>query len=71
MDGCDLVMRFRQIPGFAHAKIVAITGLKEAEYKALALKAGCDAVVVKPKRHARAFCTCDQPRDMAFADRVL
>lgn len=48
MDGRDLVMRFRQIPTFAHTKIVAITGLKEVEYKVMALKAGCDAVLVKP-----------------------
>jgi len=33
MDGCDLVMRLRQIPAFAHTKIVAITGLKDEEYK--------------------------------------
>jgi CheY-like chemotaxis protein/uncharacterized protein YbcI len=48
MDGCDLVMRLRRIPAFAHVKIVAITGLKDEEYKALAMKAGCDAVLVKP-----------------------
>ncbi len=48
MDGRDLVMRFRQMPAFAHTKIVAITGLKEEEYKVMALKAGCDAVLVKP-----------------------
>ena len=48
MDGCDLVMRLRQIPAFALTNIVAITGLKEEEYKALAMKAGCDAVLVKP-----------------------
>lgn len=48
MDGCDLVKRLRQIPAFAHTNIVAITGLKDAEYKALARQAGCDAVLVKP-----------------------
>jgi CheY-like chemotaxis protein/uncharacterized protein YbcI len=48
MDGCDLVMRLRQIPAFAHTKIVAITGLKDEKYKALAKQAGCDAVLVKP-----------------------
>jgi len=48
MDGCDLVMRFRDIPHFAQTKIVAITGLKEDQYKALALKAGCNAVLTKP-----------------------
>jgi CheY-like chemotaxis protein/uncharacterized protein YbcI len=48
MDGCDLVMRLRQMPAFAHTDIVAITGLKDEQYKALALKAGCDSVLVKP-----------------------
>ena len=48
MDGCDLVMRLRQIPAFAHTNIVAITGLKDEKYKALALKAGCDTVLIKP-----------------------
>ena len=48
MDGCDLVMRLRQIPAFAHTKLVAITGLKDEKYKALAMKAGFDTVLVKP-----------------------
>ncbi|MFM9966377.1 MAG: Na-translocating system protein MpsC family protein [Planctomycetaceae bacterium] len=48
MDGCDLVKRFRQMSGFAHTTVVAITGLKDDEYKDLAKQAGCDAVLVKP-----------------------
>jgi CheY-like chemotaxis protein/uncharacterized protein YbcI len=48
MDGCDLVLRLRQIPAFAHTKIVAITGQKDQEHKTLAMQAGCDAVFVKP-----------------------
>src|SRR6476620_10506205 len=48
MDGCRLVRGFRQIPAFAHTKIVAITGLKDEEHKALAMKAGFDAVLFKP-----------------------
>jgi CheY-like chemotaxis protein/uncharacterized protein YbcI len=48
MDGCDLVRRLRQIPAFSDTKIVAITGLKDEKYKALATQAGCDAVLVKP-----------------------
>src|ERR1043166_7982126 len=48
MDGCALVTRLRQIPSFAQTKIVAITGLKEDEFKAMAKKAGCDEVLVKP-----------------------
>jgi CheY-like chemotaxis protein/uncharacterized protein YbcI len=48
MDGCGLVMRFRQIPAFAQTKIVAITGQKDEEHKSSAMKAGCDAVLVKP-----------------------
>ena len=48
MDGCGLVMRFRQIPTFAQTKIVAITGQKDEEHKSAALKAGFDAVLFKP-----------------------
>ena len=48
MDGCSLVMRFRQIPAFAQSKIVAITGQKGAEHKTSAMKAGFDAVLFKP-----------------------
>jgi CheY-like chemotaxis protein/uncharacterized protein YbcI len=48
MDGCGLVTRIRQIPTFAHTKIVAITGQKDDELKALAMKAGFDTVLVKP-----------------------
>ena len=48
MDGCALVMRFRQIPAFAQTKIVAITGQKDQEHKTSALKAGFDAVLFKP-----------------------
>ena len=48
MDGCGLVMRFRQTPAFAHTKIVAITGKKNEEHKSSAMKAGFDAVLFKP-----------------------
>lgn len=48
MDGCGLVMRFRQIPALAQTKIVAITGQKGDEHKALAMKAGFDMVLFKP-----------------------
>ena len=48
MDGCRLVTSFRQIPAFAHTKIVAITGHADQGHKSLALKAGFDAVVFKP-----------------------
>ena len=48
MDGCDLVRRFRQIPNFAHTNIVAITGQKGEELKALAIQAGFDTVLFKP-----------------------
>ena len=40
MDGCCLVMRLRQIPAFAHTKIVAITGQKDEELKSSAMQAG-------------------------------
>jgi len=36
------------MPDFVHTRIVAITGLKDDEYKTLARNAGCDAVLVKP-----------------------
>jgi CheY-like chemotaxis protein len=48
MDGYTLVSRFRQLPGFAHTKIVAITGQKGDEHKEHAMKAGCDLVLYKP-----------------------
>jgi CheY-like chemotaxis protein/uncharacterized protein YbcI len=48
MDGCGLVMRFRQTPAFAQTKIVAITGQKNEEHKSSAMKAGFDAVLFKP-----------------------
>ena len=48
MNGCGLVMRFRQIRAFAQTKIVAITGQKDEEHRSSAMKAGCDAVLFKP-----------------------
>ena len=48
IDGCRLVMGFRQIPAFAHTKIVAITGQKGEERKSSAMKAGFDEVLYKP-----------------------
>jgi uncharacterized protein YbcI len=48
MDGCGLVMRLRQIPAFAQTRIVAITGQKDEEHKSSAMKAGFDAVLIKP-----------------------
>jgi len=48
MDGCGLVIRLRQIPAFAHTRIVAITGKKDQEHKSLAMKAGFDTILFKP-----------------------
>ena len=48
MDGCDLAQRIRRIPSFANTKVVAITGHKDAEHAASAMKAGFDALLVKP-----------------------
>ncbi len=48
MDGCRLVMQFRQIPAFAQTKIVAITGHADQGHKSLAMKAGFDHVLFKP-----------------------
>jgi CheY-like chemotaxis protein len=48
IDGCGLVVRFRQNPAFAQTKIVAITGHADEEHRALAMKAGFDLVLSKP-----------------------
>ena len=48
MDGCGLVIRFRQIPAFAQTQIVAITGHADDGHKTLAMKAGFDDVLFKP-----------------------
>jgi uncharacterized protein YbcI/CheY-like chemotaxis protein len=48
MDGCRLVIRFRQIAAFAQTKIVAITGHADQGHKSLALNAGFDKVLFKP-----------------------
>ena len=48
MNGCDLVTRIRQMPDFAHTKIVALTGLDDEGHKTLALKSGFDTYLVKP-----------------------
>lgn len=48
LDGCSLVKRFRQIPVFAQARIVAITGHADEGHKTLAMKAGFDTVLFKP-----------------------
>ena len=48
MDGCRLVMQFRQIPAFAQTPIVAITGHADEGHKSLAMKAGFDKVLFKP-----------------------
>ena len=48
MDGCHLAEQIRQNPNLAHTKVVAITGHKDAEHAAMAMKAGFDALLVKP-----------------------
>ena len=48
MDGCRLVMQFRQIPAFAQTQVVAITGHADQGHKTLAMKAGFDKVLFKP-----------------------
>jgi CheY-like chemotaxis protein len=48
MDGCGLVLRFRQTAAFAQRRIVAVTGHKDDERKTSAMKAGFDAVLFKP-----------------------
>jgi len=48
IDGCGLVVRFRQNPAFARTRIVAITGHADEEHKSSAMKAGFDTVLFKP-----------------------
>ena len=48
VDGFDLVARLRQTPAFAQTKIVAVTGQKDDQHKIMAMKVGCDDVLVKP-----------------------
>ena len=48
MDGCNLAQRFRQIPAFAKTKLVAVTGHKDAEHAAMAMKAGFEELLLKP-----------------------
>ena len=48
MDGCRLAEQIRQIPNFAHTKVVAITGHKDVEHAASAMKAGFNALLLKP-----------------------
>jgi CheY-like chemotaxis protein/uncharacterized protein YbcI len=48
MGGCEFTKHIRQIPSFAKTKIVAVTGQKDNEDKALAMRAGFDDFLVKP-----------------------
>jgi len=48
IDGCGLVVRFRQNSAFAQSRFVAITGHADEEHKSSAMKAGFDTVLFKP-----------------------
>lgn len=48
MDGCSLVKRIRNLPAFAHVKLIAITGHADEGHKTFAMKAGFDTVIFKP-----------------------
>lgn len=48
MDGLALARRLKQHPATRHIPIVAITAAREKFSKEDALKAGCDAYIVKP-----------------------
>jgi CheY-like chemotaxis protein/uncharacterized protein YbcI len=48
MGGCEFTKNIRQITGFVKTKIVAVTGQKDNENKALAMRAGFDDFLVKP-----------------------
>ena len=48
MGGCEFTKLVRQISSFAKTQIVAVTGQKENEDKALAMRAGFNDFLVKP-----------------------
>ncbi|HEY6881771.1 MAG TPA: ATP-binding protein, partial [Polyangiales bacterium] len=48
VDGYELARRLRQLPGFAHIKLVAVTGYGQASDKQRAHAAGFDEHLVKP-----------------------
>jgi DNA-binding response OmpR family regulator len=48
IDGCRLGIQFRNTAGFARTKMVAVTGHKDPEHAALAMKAGFDTLLIKP-----------------------
>jgi CheY-like chemotaxis protein/uncharacterized protein YbcI len=48
MGGGEFTRQVRQIPNFAKTKIVAVTGQKDNEDKALAMRAGFNDFLVKP-----------------------
>jgi CheY-like chemotaxis protein len=48
IGGCELVTRFREIPIFSRTRMVAITGQIVEEQESSAIKAGFDAVLIKP-----------------------
>lgn len=70
MDGCTLVSRFRQLPGFATTRIVAITGQKGEEHKALAMQAGCDLVLFKPVTLAAVRMVLENVAPASSATRI-
>jgi PleD family two-component response regulator len=48
INGFDLVARLRQTSAFAQTKIVAVTGRKDEQFNIMAMKVGCNDVLVKP-----------------------
>ena len=48
IDGLEVARRLRQMPGFNHIPIIALTAYAMEEDKERIIKAGCDAYLAKP-----------------------
>jgi CheY-like chemotaxis protein len=48
MNGYQLAVRLRRLPGMEHARLIAITGHGQAEDRPRALQAGFDVHLLKP-----------------------
>jgi CheY-like chemotaxis protein len=46
--GYEVARQLKYEPGFENARIIAITGLSQAEHRDSALEAGCEELFVKP-----------------------
>ena len=65
MGGCEFTKHIRQIPSFAKTQIVAVTGQKDNEDKALAMRAGFNDYLVKPASLAEIQAVLDSVEPVA------